>query len=256
MTGRIVVFLGPTMPRPEAAAVLEADYRPPAEQGALVRAALEERPQAVVLIDGQFGRVPAIRHKEILWTLAQGIPVYGAASMGALRAAELGPYGMRGHGLIYRWYRRTPLADDDAVAVAMAPVEIGGAALGEALVNMRLTLRRAVRAGVLPVALRAPLAAAAGALYFLDRSYENLIAASRGRLPDAALDRLAAWIPGNAVDQKRADALGLLRRLAETPVRAPDSVPVFEMTEAFAHDLDAAGLLTDTLFALRPPERR
>ena len=71
-------------------------YLPPAEQGSVVRAVRAYQPRAIVLIDGSFGKVPAVRHKEILWALAKGIPVFGRASMGALRAAELAGFGMQG----------------------------------------------------------------------------------------------------------------------------------------------------------------
>jgi len=94
---------------------LQADFRPPAGQGDLLRAALEY-PPAIALIDGIFKDAPTVRHREILWALSAGIPVFGAASMGALRAAELHPFGMRGVGLIFRWYRRYALLPDDAVA--------------------------------------------------------------------------------------------------------------------------------------------
>nr|WP_255607607.1 TfuA-like protein [Ancylobacter sp. Lp-2] len=227
---------------------LEATYLPPAEQGSLVRAVRELRPRAVVLIDGSFSRVPAIRHKEILWTLAQDIPVFGAASIGAVRAAELEPFGMLGHGLIYRWYRRTPFADDDEVAVAMMPAELGAAPLSDALVNIRLTLAAARRAGVLSEALRRAVETIARRTYFLDRLYAPILASARSVLPaeaHAELDRFEHWWPDHAVDHKRADALGLLRLLATTPdlLRPPAVRPGFRLTEAWAHDLDAAGLL-------------
>ena len=89
MAGKPVVFLGPTLPAAQAEAILDALYLPPAEQGSVVRTVRDFSPSAIVLIDGAFGKVPAVRHKEILWALACGIPVLGAASMGAIRAAEL-----------------------------------------------------------------------------------------------------------------------------------------------------------------------
>ena len=155
MAGDIAVLLGPTLPVAEARTYLDAIYLPPAEQGSVFRAVLEHRPAVLAIIDGAFAQRPAVRHKEILWAMANGVEVHGAASMGALRAAELAAYGMVGHGFVYRWYRRTPLADDEEVAVAMAPAELGSAALGEALINMRLTLRRAERPGVVGRPVRA-----------------------------------------------------------------------------------------------------
>ena len=73
------------MPLPPAT---ELAVLPPAARGDLYRAALAG-PQVIGLIDGYFDGVPAVAHKEILWALDQGIRVLGAASMGALRAAEL-----------------------------------------------------------------------------------------------------------------------------------------------------------------------
>jgi hypothetical protein len=266
MAGGPVVFLGPTLPAAEAAAMLQATYLPPAEQGSIVRAVRAYSPQAIVLIDGAFGKVPAVRHKEILWALARGIPVFGAASMGAIRAAELARFGMRGHGFIYRWYARTFLADDDEVAVAMSPPELGSAALSEALVNIRLTLRHAARVGVLPAEPRRMLEQLARQTHFVDRLYPRLLAEARSRLSgdqspeatpwdrsrpsstagasgewEAALERLAEWLPSGAT--------GLLQNLGRRPellLQKPEAPP-FRLTEAWAFDLDAAGLLDQSI---------
>jgi hypothetical protein len=247
MAGDVVVFLGPTLSHREAAAILDAVYLPPAEQGSIVRAVRSHLPQAIVLLDGAFGKVPAVRHKEILWALAQGIPVFGAASMGALRAAELSAFGMRGYGFIHRWYALTPLADDDEVAVAMSPPELGAVPLSEALINMRLTLHRAARAGILAAEERRALEALARNTHFVDRSYSRLVADAHATL-DArsadALDRLSGWLPTGAIDRKREDAVGLLARLSSKPglLRQRPLAPPFRLTEAWAYDLDAAGL--------------
>jgi hypothetical protein len=70
----VVVFLGPTLAHDEARSVLEADYRPPAGHGDVLRAALE-RPRAIALVDGVFERGPAVWHKELLFALSEGIHV-------------------------------------------------------------------------------------------------------------------------------------------------------------------------------------
>ena len=92
---RAIIFAGPSLPprwRPDDA---RFDWRPPVRQGELYRAALAH-PTAIGIIDGYFEVVPTVWHKEILWAMAQGIHVFGAASIGALRAAELDVFGMRG----------------------------------------------------------------------------------------------------------------------------------------------------------------
>lgn len=145
---RPIVFLGPSLRIRDARDLLDADIRPPAGQGDLLRAA-QEKPPAIGLIDGVFKDAPTVRHREILWAMAQGVPVFGASSMGALRAAELAPQGMIGVGLIYRWFRRFALLPDDAVAVTHGPPELGAPALSEAMVDIRRTLGAARRQGVL-----------------------------------------------------------------------------------------------------------
>ena len=120
----IVVFCGPTIPRGAVLEILpEAVVHPPAQQGDLYRAALQG-PDAIALIDGYFRQVPSVWHKEILWALSNRIPVYGAASIGALRAAELDTMGMVGVGSVYAAYRDGLLEDDDEVAVAHASADI------------------------------------------------------------------------------------------------------------------------------------
>jgi hypothetical protein len=86
--GKAFVFIGPTLGVEEVAERVCAVCLPPAAEGNVYRAGIE-RPDAIAIIDGFFDRVPAVWHKEILWALSQGIRVLGAASMGALRAAEL-----------------------------------------------------------------------------------------------------------------------------------------------------------------------
>ena len=50
----------------------------------------------IILADGLHKSTPAPWHKEILMALEMNIEVYGVASLGALRAAELDVYGMKG----------------------------------------------------------------------------------------------------------------------------------------------------------------
>src|ERR1700741_3964413 len=134
-----IVFSGPSLPPSKAPFVPGLEWRPPVRQGDLYEAALS-RPSLIGVIDGTFELVPTVWHKEILWAMAQGIHVYGAASIGALRAAELYGFGMRGIGRIFASFRDGILVDDDEVAVLHAPERLGYAAVTEAMVNIRATL--------------------------------------------------------------------------------------------------------------------
>jgi hypothetical protein len=186
------------------------DWRPPVGQGDLYRAALDG-PSAIGVIDGYFEVVPTVWHKEILWAMAQGIHVFGAASIGAIRAAELDIFGMRGIGKIYQDFRDGALQDDDEVAMLHGPAELGYPQVTEAMVNMSATFAAAVREGVLEGGLAAELTAIARSTSYKGRTYAAVLdAASREGRTSAALRRLADWLPDGRVEQKRMDAQAML----------------------------------------------
>ena len=204
---RIMVFAGPSLAGVELAAPFVR--QPPAGAGDLLRWLPHGR-CTLLLIDGVFDTRAAVFHKEILWLLARGFRVIGAASMGALRAAELDGHGMIGAGCIYRAYRDGRLTSDAEVAVLHAPAELGGAALSVALVDVRATLQAAVRARVLTVNDARACLAAASAIPYRDRAWASLGAAGA----------FADWLPHGRVGLKAADALvglALARDLAATP---------------------------------------
>jgi hypothetical protein len=211
----VYIFLGPTLSRDDAQAVLDAIYLPPAAQGDVYRAA-RTQPRAIGIIDGYFEHLPAIWHKEVLWAMAQGIHVFGAASMGALRAAELAAFGMEGVGEIFDAYRTGALEDDDEVAVAHAAAEDGYAALSEAMVNIRATVAQAVVAGIIGPKTGDALVRIGKRLFYAERTYPFMLKLARAEgLPPADIDRFHAWLPAGRVDQKRRDALAMLQLIAE-----------------------------------------
>lgn len=171
----IYIFAGPTISAADAARELDAIYRPPAACGDLYRAA-RQRPRAIGIIDGYFEQVPAVWHKEILWAMRAGVHVFGSASMGALRAAELAAFGMEGVGAIFSAYQQGELEDDDEVAVAHAPAEHGYRSLSVALVNMRATLAAARQAEVISPDSATALLALARSRFYPERGYARLLA--------------------------------------------------------------------------------
>jgi hypothetical protein len=252
----VVVFLGPTLPHAEARRVLGADYRPPAAQGDVLRAALE-RPRAIGLVDGVFERVPSVWHKEILFALSEGVHVYGAASMGALRAAELDRFGMRGVGEVYRAYASGELEDDDEVAVAHADGEHGYRPSSDALVDVRATLDAAVGTGVVPAATARRVLERLAATFYADRLLARALDPA-----DEDERRLLAWLPANRVDRKREDALALLRRLRDdlaaglAPVRPAWTLQRTRVWEAALRQVDPAPAGGDPDAALSPWARQ
>jgi len=236
MISEPIVFLGPTLPVAQAREILRADYRPPAAQGDVWRA-VADNPIAIAVVDGLFERVPAVWHKEILWAMAQGIPVFGAASMGALRAAELASFGMIGVGVVFEQFHHGTLNADDEVAIAHAGSENGYRPLSEAMVNVRATLQSAEKAGVIAPETACILLAVARSIHFAERTFARILSDERRRsLPAAELAALSAWLPLGRVDQKRLDAQELLhdigRRIVDGLPRKPPRFH-FEHTDAW-----------------------
>jgi hypothetical protein len=245
-----IVFTGPTLPTAEAAALLPATILPPARQGDIWRAVHEHRPVVIALIDGVFLHDPAVWHREILWALTEGVHVFGAASMGALRAAELAPFGMQGVGKVFEAYRdgiwpgfAEPFEDDDEVAVIHAPAELAHKPLSDAMVDLRDTLRAAADAGLLTAPEALAITTQLKALPFGERSIARLVALAADTLDQATTTNLRAWLPHGTVARKRLDALALLDKLrqflADRP--APFAAPFrFEYVQAW-HDFVTAG---------------
>ena len=240
----VYVFTGPTLHPEEGRAELDAVYLPPVSQGDVYRVTLRH-PRAIGIIDGYFECVPAVWHKEILWAMTRGIHVYGSASMGALRAAELAVFGMEGVGKIFEAYRDGTLEDDDEVAVAHGPAETGYRSLSVAMVNIRFTLAAALKAGVISRGTRATLERIGKRMFYSERAYPHLLDVAAGEgAAEGELRAFREWLPRGEVNQKRADGLAMLRvmreQLGKTP--APKGVLYwFEYTEAWDHARRQAG---------------
>ncbi|MFQ6162987.1 TfuA-like protein [Sinorhizobium meliloti] len=208
-----VVFVGPTVPDAVRLAGDALTIRPPARQGDVLRA-VHDGAAAIGLIDGNFEHVAPVWHKEILFALSQGVAVFGAASMGALRAAECANFGMAGIGEIFRQYASGEAEDDSDVALLHAPEELGYAALTIPLVNVRATLRRLLELRSLSVEDAADVEEAASSLFYKERSWGAI--AANARLITGG-DALIRKLRAGYVDQKRADGLELLETLRSHP---------------------------------------
>jgi hypothetical protein len=209
------VFAGPTIAAPDILAILPGVViHPPVRHGDLLALDLAEG-DSVAIIDGVFFRTGAIRHKEVLHLLQRGTAVWGAASMGALRAAELDRFGMRGVGTVYHMYANGVMDGDDEVAVMHGPAESGYRPMNEPLAGVRLAASRAQQAGVLGQDGPDLIIAAAKALPFADRTYPAILAAAvRRGLPEQDAGAFRDYLTAHPCDVKREDAAELLRLLA------------------------------------------
>jgi len=205
------VFVGPTLAPDAVSECLDATILPPVRQGDVYRVA-RNKPSAIGLIDGFFEGVPSVWHKEILWAMEQGIPVFGSASMGALRAAELADFGMVGVGRIFEDYLNGVLKDDDEVAVLHSPAEMGFKPLSEPMVSIRATVEHAQSRGILPPETAAEIVRVAKGLQYRKRIWTNITDAMKD-LPGIA--EFMRWLPEGQVDAKAQDARAMLMRMAE-----------------------------------------
>jgi len=207
---KIVVFLGPSLDREGAREILDADYRPPAKRGDVFKAA-KEGARIIGLIDGVFFQDSAVAHKEILHVLEMKTKVVGSSSMGALRAAELYPYGMEGIGEIYRLYMDGTLVSDDEVALVFDPVSFDP--LSEPLINIRDNIRKAEEKMVIDAGAGKKILKSAQSLYFPDRTYERILEIAD--LDEDERERFKNFIQKEKGDLKREDAIRALERIKE-----------------------------------------
>lgn len=219
-----VIFAGPSVHGLDPSAFPGLVWRGPAACGDLLQA-VQQGARAIGLIDGLYGDCAAVWHKEILFALSQGVAVYGAASMGALRAAECDLFGMQGVGRIYEAYRDGLRVSDADVALSHAPADLDYRPLTLALVDAEATL--AALAPDLAPARLARLLSAARALHFSRRTW-RAVALAAGEGPD-----LAQVLAERAVSPKQADALALLTLLQNECSAAPQPGWRFQNTLFF-----------------------
>lgn len=226
---RPIVFIGPSISLYRAKLTLPAaDYRAPIRRGDLEGIA----PGTVVaIIDGFFAQTLAISPGEIREAIDSGVAVFGAASMGALRAAEVS--AVVGVGRIFEMYRTGIIERDDEVAVLVDPET--HEALTEPLVNVRFAVERLVRSGTLSRHDGAAIVEACAQLHYTERTYRRIF--SRSRLAgNKDVDEIIRLL--QTFDLKRDDAQLLLETIAtaKAPQRRPSgSQPPYVQRAAEAH---------------------
>lgn len=235
-----IVFLGPTLPRSEAEKYLDAEYWPPAEQGSVHRA-LAQDPSCIGIVDGRFDTVPAVWHKEIMFA-ARTRRVYGAASLGALRAVELRHHWMTGIGVVYTWYRDGVIVDDDEVTVAHLSETDDYRPTSVAMVDIRVTVAEAVQGNIIGKAVAKDIVVRAKGMFYPDRVWPAILAGFKG--PE--IERFQQWWPHRQVSCKAQDAREMLLTMArdlndQVPYQCPIAFePTDHWEEAMEVDRGAA----------------
>lgn len=188
-----------------------------------------------MLIDGYFEHTRSVWHKEILWALYRGARVVGAASLGALRAVELEPFGMIGVGQVFEWFRKGALEDDDEVALVHESADRGYRSISEAMVNIRATLARAVIEGILSPEQAAAIVSAQKARFYPSRTLDGMATSPDTAALSCDWDALAKWLVTGRVNQKAADAVRAFEFVATFEESGPASAGARRPSFEFAH---------------------
>ncbi len=216
-----VIFAGPSfgndLPRLRAENP-SIEFRAPAARGDILQA-VQDGAKVIAIVDGYFGETPSVWHKEILYALEKNVTVFGAASMGALRAAECSAFGMIGVGSIYEDYAEGRLIDDEAVALVHAPEELGWLPLSIPWVDFQPTIERLFADGAISVCEHKMLLLAGRQLHFSERTYpkalEGCSFTDGGRAKE-----ILRLIRASKVERKREDAECVLQYLLDAEFTA------------------------------------
>jgi hypothetical protein len=175
---RVLVYTGPELDHDSIRERIPAAIiQPPVSQGDFISDLMHFEPSHVLLITGCFHQALSVWHKEIVWALqVPGVKgIYGAASMGALRAADLSPFGMIGAGRIFHWYNEGVITEESEVASTYAHARDGSlVATTIPLVNVRGALMKALETEVLEQEEAEEIFALASSIHWTERTERML----------------------------------------------------------------------------------
>lgn len=222
-----VVFAGPSIHG------VDIDWsglrrQPPAAFGDIARA-VDEGANSIGLIDGYFGWTPSVWHKEILYALSRNVSVFGASSLGALRAAECRQFGMTPVGQIAAWYCDGILEDDGDVALLHYPEELDFAPYTEALVDARATLECLLAHELVSREEFDALWLSAHNLNFQDRTIGAMVETA---LKSPRASKVEQTYVERRISLKTQDALTLLS-IMRAGIGYPSSTPAWTFRQSF-----------------------
>ena len=210
-----IIFLGPSLSYEKARNILEADYRPPAKKGDLLRLAnLTEDVTMVGLIDGFFLQdYPPTPIEVYQLATRKNMLLVGAASLGALRAVELEKFGMIGIGKIFELYKTGKIDGDDEVAVTFEEGKY--LVQSEAMIDIRFNLFIAKRKGIIDESTKREITRVAKNVYFPYRNYTDILDLTKKQYPDSDgyIESFRIYITHNRESLKERDAIKLIKYL-------------------------------------------
>ena len=210
---KVIIYGGLSLSFDESKEILDSSedieviYKRPIQRGDIA-IALKEHADIIAIIDGVFHQNSAVGHKEILNALDNGVKVYGASSMGALRASELDTLGMIGIGYCYEQYANGIIDSDDEVAVMLDNETLEP--LSIPLINMRYVFENAVAENIITETEKENLISISKKTFYPKRNYAQTLAESN--LNNDKKDKLIDFIR-KSKDIKKEDAKKLLEHV-------------------------------------------
>lgn len=212
---KIIIYTGLSLPFDEAREILDSHdditviYKRPIKRGDLVHD-LAENPDVIGIIDGVFHQNSAVGHREILDAIKKGVKVYGASSMGALRASELDSLGMEGIGYCYNQYASGKVTSDDDVAVMLDNDTLE--ALSVPLISMNYVFENAVKENIITQSQKEELYQITKKTFYPQRTYAKTLKESD--LDNTTKDKLIDFIR-TTPDIKKQDAIELITHIKQ-----------------------------------------
>jgi TfuA protein len=207
-----IIFLGPSLSHEKARQIFQADFRGPAKKGDLLRvSSIVDDTTVVCLVDAVFLQdYPPSPIEVYQLMLNKNIKLFGAASLGALRAVELEKFGMIGIGKIFELYKKGKITADDEVAVTF--VEGEHQLQSEAMIDIRFNLFLAHRMGIINEITKKTIAKVAKNIYFPYRNYTDILDQTQKQYPAISKDlkSFRTYIIKNRQSLKERDTIKLI----------------------------------------------
>lgn len=212
-----IVFLGPSLSIEKARKIINAEFLPPAKKGDFIKLSLISEKKIIILIDGVFLQDYPPTPIEVFQVVNKNnFQVYGASSLGALRAVELEKFGMKGYGQVFELFKKNIINSDDEVAVTF---DNSYNLLSEAMIDIRYNLFLAFKKGIIDKETKQLITRTAKKIYFPFRSYENIVKKSIELYSDTrdTIEDFHNFVSTQRQSLKELDAMGILKKIAENP---------------------------------------
>lgn len=221
---KIIVFCGPTITAFEASKIINAEFRPPIKHGDLISCVYNDHPDVIVIIDGVFINKLSVWHSEINEAINKGVTVYGASAMGAIRAAEMQKWGMRGVGEVFSLFSNGIIEADDEVFCDYTLIDGIYKKNTISVINLRYILSKATESLIISKDHADEIINTVKSLFYKERTISLIMNAcmEKGTLNHNESKRLVEIISQSDLDIQKIDAIKCLEAVKKLRIEDLD----------------------------------